>query len=230
VPGRRYQDRRPALNRWRALVRSAFARGRIQWPALNAVSTPRLRLSRRSTARGRSRQEQAVPATNGSGPNGQTAETCQDCETAMSRSRTAWPPRRRLQECLEFRQRGRVLEQEQVPSFVAAQLGSADARCDRGAVLDRRDPVIVAVPDQGRAGDRVEAVPDVMARACLELGRAGGCGGRIPLIVADGGQAVGQRAIGGVCLQPTLVPAAVRQLELRAARCSGGSSCSFCSG
>jgi hypothetical protein len=35
-----------------------------------------------------------------------------------------------LQECLEFRQRGRVLEQEQVPSFVAAQLGSADARCD----------------------------------------------------------------------------------------------------
>jgi hypothetical protein len=133
----------------------------------------------------------------------------------MSGSRTAWPPRRRLQECLEFRQRGRVLEQEQVPSVVAAQLGSADARCDRGTVVDRRDPVVVAVPDQGRAGDRAEAVPDVMARARLELGRAGGCGGRVPLIVASGGQAVGQRAIGGVCLQPTLVPAAVRQLELR---------------
>ena len=32
-----------------------------------------------------------------------------------------------LQECLEFRKRGRVLDQEQMPAFVAAQLGSAEA-------------------------------------------------------------------------------------------------------
>ena len=100
-------------------------------------------------------------------------------------------------------------------SFVAAQLGSADARCDRGAVLDRRDPVVVAVANQGRASDRTEAVPDVIVRACLKLGRVGGRGSRIPLIVASGRQAFGQRTICWVCLKPTLVPAAVSQLELR---------------
>jgi len=102
-----------------------------------------------------------------------------------------------------------------VLSFVAAQLGSADARCDRDAVLGRRDLVVVAVADQGRAGDRVEAVPYVMACARLELGRVGGCGGWVPLVLASGGQAPGQRAIGWMCLQPALVPAAVSQLELR---------------
>jgi hypothetical protein len=56
-----------------------------------------------------------------------------------------------LQECLEFRKRGRILDKEQMPAFVAAQLGSAEARCDRGAVLDRSYLVVVAVADQGRA-------------------------------------------------------------------------------
>src|SRR5271169_4166347 len=101
-----------------------------------------------------------------------------------------------------------------MPSFVAAQLGSADARCDRGAVLDRRDPVVVAVANQGRACDRVEAVPYVMACARLELGLVCGCGGRVPLILASGGQAFGQRAICWVGLKPTLVPTAVSQPEL----------------
>ena len=53
-----------------------------------------------------------------------------------------------------------------------------------------------------------------MARACLELGRAGGCGGWVPLIAVGGGQGFGQRAICRVCLKPALVPAAVSQLEL----------------
>src|SRR5580693_1410054 len=102
-----------------------------------------------------------------------------------------------------------------MPSFVAAQLGSADARCDRGAVLDRRDPVVVAVANQGRAGDRVEAVPYIMACAGLELGLVGGSCGWVRLILASGGQAFGQRAICRVCLKPALVPAAVSQLQLR---------------
>ena len=82
-----------------------------------------------------------------------------------------------------------------MPSLVAAQLASADARCDRAAVPDRGDHVVVAVANQGRAGDRVEAVPYVMARARVELGRAGGCGGWVPLIAVGGGQGFGQRAI-----------------------------------
>jgi hypothetical protein len=51
--------------------------------------------------------------------------------------------------------------------------------------------------------------------AHLELGRVGGCGGWVLLILASGGQAFGQRAICWVCLEPTLVPAAASQLELR---------------
>src|SRR5215470_12233144 len=108
-----------------------------------------------------------------------------------------------------------------MPSFVATQLRSADARCDRGAVLGRRDPVVVAVANQGRAGDRVEAVPYVMACARLELSREGGRGGWVLLVLASGGQAFGQRAIRWVCLQPALVPAAVSQLELRCGPLSG---------
>src|ERR1700735_1155478 len=99
-----------------------------------------------------------------------------------------------------------------MPSFVAAQLGSADARCDRGAVLDRRDPVVVAVANQGRAADRVEAFPYIMGCAGLELGIVGG---RVRLILAIGGQAFGPRAIRRGCLNPALVPAAVSQLQLR---------------
>jgi hypothetical protein len=53
-----------------------------------------------------------------------------------------------------------------------------------------------------------------MACARLELGRVGGCGGWVP-VLARGGQAFGQRAIGWVCLKPALVPAAVTQFELR---------------
>src|SRR5215467_3101563 len=102
-----------------------------------------------------------------------------------------------LEECPEFRQCGRVLEQEQMPSVVAAQLGSADPRCDRGAVVGRRDPVVVAVTDQRRAGDRVEPVPYVMVGARLELGLVGGCGGWVLLIMGRG-QPFGQRAIGRV--------------------------------
>jgi hypothetical protein len=34
-----------------------------------------------------------------------------------------------------------------------------------------------------------------MTRACLELGRAGGCGGWVPLIAVGGGQGFSQRAI-----------------------------------
>ncbi len=54
-----------------------------------------------------------------------------------------------------------------------------------------------------------------MACARLELSLVGGCGGWVQLILASGGQAFGQRAICRVCLKPTLVPAAVSQLELR---------------
>src|SRR6516165_2878380 len=102
-----------------------------------------------------------------------------------------------------------------MPSVVAAQLGSADARRDRGAVLTRRDRVVVAVADQRRAGDRAEPVPHVMACARLELGPDGGCGGRVLPTSARAGEALGQRAICWVGLQPALVPAAVSQLELR---------------
>src|SRR5215469_6853926 len=99
-----------------------------------------------------------------------------------------------------------------MPSVVAAQPGSADARRDRGAVLSRRDPVVVAVADQSRAGDRAEPVPHVMACARLELGRGGGW---VLLTLASAGEAFGQRAICWVGLQPSLVPAAVRQFESR---------------
>ena len=54
-----------------------------------------------------------------------------------------------------------------------------------------------------------------MARARLELGLGGGCGGRVPLILASGGQAFGQRAICRAGLKPALVPAAISQPELR---------------
>ena len=49
-----------------------------------------------------------------------------------------------------------------------------------------------------------------MARARLELGLVGGCGGWVLLILAGGGQAFGQRAICRVGLKPALVPAAVK--------------------
>ncbi len=75
-------------------------------------------------------------------------------------------------------------------AFVAVQLGAADARGDVGAVVDRRDPVVVAVANQGRAGDRAEPVPHVMACPRLELGRAGGHGGRV-LLILPGGRGIG---------------------------------------
>src|SRR5690242_9458316 len=100
-----------------------------------------------------------------------------------------------------------------MPSVVAAQLGSADARCDRSAIWRRCDPVVVAVGNEGRARDRAEAVPYVMACARLQLGCTGGCGW-VSLILAAGGQAFGQGAICWVRRQPALVPAAVGQREL----------------
>jgi hypothetical protein len=53
-----------------------------------------------------------------------------------------------------------------------------------------------------------------MARARLELGTVGGCSGRVLPIVGRG-QEFGQRAVCWVALKPALVPAAVRELELR---------------
>src|ERR1700729_1435276 len=102
-----------------------------------------------------------------------------------------------------------------MPSVVAAQLGSANAQRDRGAVLSRRDSVVVAVANQRRACDRAEPVPHVMACARLELRLGGGCGGLVLLTLASAGEALGQRAICWVGLQPALVPAAVSQFESR---------------
>ena len=89
----------------------------------------------------------------------------------------------------------------------------------------RRNLVVVAIANQGRACDRVEAVPYVMACARLELGRAGGCGGWVLLMAVGSGQGLGQRAICRVRLKPALIPAAVSQLELRRRPLPGGSPC-----
>ena len=69
-----------------------------------------------------------------------------------------------------------------------------------------------------------------MAFARLELGRVGGHGGRVLLVWPGGGQPFSDHPIGGVGLQPPLVPAAVRQLQLRRHPLLLRSSSSFCSG
>lgn len=78
-------------------------------------------------------------------------------------------------ECHEVGHRRRVLDQEQVPTLVLAQLGSANSRRDRRAVLSGSDSVIASVGNDGRAGDRVEPVPYIMACAGLQLSLACGC-------------------------------------------------------
>ena len=54
-----------------------------------------------------------------------------------------------------------------------------------------------------------------MAFPRSELGRTGGRGRRVLPILPGGGQPPGDRLIGRVGLQPPLVPAAVRQFQLR---------------
>ena len=134
------------------------------------------------------------------------------------------------EECGECREGGRVLEQEPVAAFIAVQLGTADARCDAGAVAGRCDPVVVTVADQGRAGDRAEAVPHVMAFARLELGRAGGHRHRVLLILPGGGQPLSDRPIDGVGLQPGWFQRLSASFSSAATRCPGGRSSSSCSG
>lgn len=90
------------------------------------------------------------------------------------------------------------------------QLGFLDPRCDRGAVLCRSDPVVIAVADEGRACDRAEPVPHVMPFAGFELGPMSSRGRGVQLSC---GQAFGQRPIRWVIVKPVLVPTAVNDLE-----------------
>jgi hypothetical protein len=97
-----------------------------------------------------------------------------------------------------------------VSAFVAVQLGFLDPRCDRGAVLCRSDPVVIALADEGRACDRAEPVPHVMPFAGFELGPMSRRGRGVHLSC---GQAFGQRTIGWVIVKPALVPTAVNDHE-----------------
>ena len=60
------------------------------------------------------------------------------------RLRALTSARSSVKERQEFGDRDRVLEQERVAPFVAAELGSANLRRDRPAVLNRSDPVIAS--------------------------------------------------------------------------------------
>ncbi len=103
-------------------------------------------------------------------------------DNSMQLTGAAWlirstSARSRLKEGYEFGHRGRVLEQEGMPSFVAAELGCTNPRCDRPAVLNRSDPVIASGGNQSGAGDHAEPVPYIMSHAGLQLSPAGGCAG-----------------------------------------------------
>ena len=100
-------------------------------------------------------------------------------------------------------------------AFVAVQFGATDARCDVDAVAGRCDPVVVAVANQDRAGDRAQPVPHIMTFPRLDLGLVGGHGGWVLLILPSRRHPLGDGPIGRVSLQPLLVPAAVHHLQLR---------------